>query len=304
MAEHTKTKHETRQRSRRNTARRTTERRRAERRSTERRDTERRGGNNSLSALRLLFGLVLTAAVVTGVVLAVRGTGSAEEEPLPSPEYAAEVPQQPAPQEPVLTPEPAPQTLQLPDVDPDSWELRLVSIDHQLPADFAPELMTVDNDQLFDVRAGMHLQKMLADARAAGYTTFICSGYRAYDTQYYLYWQHVEQFMAEGMTQEEAEAATRIAVNYPGGSEHQLGLAADILEYQGQDMEPYIGGSGLMLWLEEHCADYGFIVRYPENKTDITGIEYEPWHLRFVGSCARFLMENDLCLEEFLALYR
>lgn len=302
MAEHTitKTKHETRQRSRSNTARRTTE-----RRSTERHDAERRGGNSSLAALRALFGLVLTTAVVIGVVLAVRGTGSAEEEPLPSPVFAAaEAPQEPAVQAPAATPEPVPASLQLPEVDLDSWELRLVSVDHQLPADYAPELMSVDNDQLFDVRAGMHLQKMLADARAAGYTTFICSGYRSYDTQYYLYWQHVEQFMAEGMPQEEAEAATRLAVNYPGASEHQLGLAADILEYQGQDMEPYIGGSGLMLWLEEHCADYGFIVRYPEDKTDVTGIEYEPWHLRFVGSCARFLMENNLCLEEFLALYR
>ena len=277
MAEHT-TKHNRTRRSRRKTRRR----------------------NGSLSAIRLLFGLVIASAVIIGVVLAVRSTGTEAEEAAASPDFTAEE----ATPAPAATPEPTPEPLQLPEVDLDSWELRLVSIDHQLPADYAPELMAVDNDQFFDARAGMHLQKLLADARAAGFTTFVCSGYRSYDTQYHLYWQHVEQFMAEGMTQEEAEAATRLAVNYPGGSEHQLGLAADILEYQGQDMEPYIGGSGLMLWLEEHCADYGFVVRYPEDKTDITGIEYEPWHLRFVGPCAWFLMQNDLCLEEFLALYQ
>lgn len=200
------------------------------------------------------------------------------------------------------TPEPTP-IPRLPEVDLDSWELRLVRRDNPLPEDYVPELMNIDDDQLFDARAGMHLMKMLQDARAAGFTTYVCSGYRSYYTQYELYWQHVDDYMKEGMTKEEAEAATAIAVNYPGGSEHQLGLAADILEYKGQDMEPYIGGSGLMLWLEEHCADYGFIIRYPENKTDITGIAYEPWHLRFVGSCAWFLKEHDLCLEEFLALY-
>ena len=99
---------------------------------------------------------------------------------------------------------------------------------------------------------------------------------------------------------EQAEAATLASVNRPGGSEHQLGLAVDLLEYGDQEMEPWIGGSGLMLWLEEHCAEYGFIIRYPADKTAVTGVEYEPWHLRYVGSCASYIMENGLCLEEFL----
>ena len=265
---------------------------------TKHRNRRRSRRNRTLSYIRLIFGLVIVTAIVVGIVLAVHG--SRDEEPETA-EIAAPAEVTP---EPAATPEPGPAPLQPPEVNLDSWELRLVRIDQPLPTDFEPELMSVDNDQLFDARAGMHLQKMLADARAAGFTTFICSGYRSYDTQYYLYWQHVDQYVAEGMTKEEAEAATQLAVNYPGASEHQLGLAADILEYQGQDMEPHIGGSGLMLWLEEHCADYGFIVRYPEDKTDITGIEYEPWHLRFVGPCARFIMENGLCLEEFLALYQ
>ena len=266
-------------------------------------ETKRRTKPNtdlSLLLIRVLLGLVSAAAITVGIVLAVHGSGEKEAAAAAAAETAAP---EPTAQQPELTPIPTTEPLQLPAADLDSWELRLVRYDQQLTADYVPELMSVDNDQLFDARAGMHLQKMLADARAAGYTTFICSGYRSYDTQYFLYWQHVDEYIASGMTQEEAEAATRVAVNYPGASEHQLGLAADVLEYQGQDMEPYIGGSGLMLWLEEHCADYGFIVRYPEDKTEITGIEYEPWHLRFVGTCAHFIMDNGLCLEEFLALY-
>jgi len=299
LATHTTTRR-TERRKDTNTGRRAAE--RAEKREKQPSDTQ------SVAGLRLLFGLVLTAAVVIGVVLAIRSTGTDEAVAAPA-ETAPAVTAIPDVSQPAADPAAVPVEAAAglppkPDIDPDSWELRLVRYDQQLPPDFAPDLMDVDDKQLFDVRAGMHLQKMLADARAAGFTTFICSGYRSYETQHFLYWQHVDQFMKEqGMTQEEAEATTRIAVNYPGASEHQLGLAADVLEFQGQDMEPYIGQYGLMVWLREHCADYGFIVRYPEDKTDITGIEYEPWHLRFVGTCAHYIMDNGLCLEEFLALY-
>lgn len=211
----------------------------------------------------------------------------------------------------VATPPPAPEeeTVQeywvepLPPADINSWELRLVRGDAPLPSDFVPELAEIERGEQFDARASVNLQKLISDARAAGYTVYVCSCYRSYDTQYLIYWNHVNEYMSQGMTQEQAEAATRLAVNYPGGSEHQLGLAADILESSDQAMEPYIGGSGLMLWLEQNCADYGFVIRYPDGKTDITGVEYEPWHLRYVGSAARYIMDNGLCLEEFLDLY-
>ena len=253
------------------------------------------------SRIQSTIVLVGALAVVLGVLVLI-GMGIGRlisrvrpaEEPVP-----AEI------VEPVtVTPEPENDLLpSKPDVDVTAWNLRLVRKDHPLPEDFQPDLMDIENDQQFDARAGKYLLQLIADARAAGYTVYCCSGFRPYETQYLIYWNHVNEYMDQGMTQEAAEAATRLAVNYPGGSEHQLGLAMDLLEYAGQDMQPYIGGSGLMLWLEEHCADYGFIIRYPDGKTDITGVEYEPWHLRFVGTCARYIMENDLCLEEFLALY-
>lgn len=192
----------------------------------------------------------------------------------------------------------------LPDVDPDAWYLELANFETLLGSDFVPEVELIEEEQEFDVRAADHLWDLIRDARAAGYTVYVCSGYRSYELQHALYWRHIDEFMQEGMTEEEAHATTGTTVNYPGASEHQLGLSVDLLEYYGQPMLPEIGGSGLMLWLEEHCADYGFIVRYPADKTEITGISYEPWHLRYVGAAAAsYIMENGLCLEEFLALY-
>ena len=193
----------------------------------------------------------------------------------------------------------------LPDVDPDAWYLKLANFENPLDADFIPEVEEIENGQEFDVRAANHLRELMQAARDAGYTVYFCSGYRSYELQRALYWRHIDEFVAEGMTEEEAHATTQLSVNYPGASEHQLGLSADILEYADQPMLPEIGGSGLMLWLEENCAEYGFIIRYPADKTYITGISYEPWHLRYVGrDAAEYIMENGLCLEEFLALYK
>lgn len=192
----------------------------------------------------------------------------------------------------------------LPDVDPDAWYLKLANFENSLDADFIPEVEEIENGQEFDVRASQYLKDLMQAARDAGYTVYFCSGYRSYEIQHGLYWRHIDEFVAEGMTEAEAHKTTLLSVNYPGSSEHQLGLSADILEYADQPMLPEIGGSGLMLWLEENCANYGFIVRYPEDKTDITGISYEPWHLRYVGrEAAEYIMENGICLEEFLILY-
>ena len=181
-----------------------------------------------------------------------------------------------------------------------------MDIDHPLGENFAPpELTLIADNERVDSRIAPAIEQLLEDAHSAGYTTYFCSGYRDYASQYSIYWRHIDQYTAEGMTEEEAHARTLLAVQYPGCSEHQSGLSADILESRSQNMVPEIGGSGLMLWLEQHCAEYGFVIRYPEGKTDITSIEYEPWHLRYVGQeAARYMMDNDLCLEEFLALYQ
>ena len=238
-----------------------------------------------------VIAVILALELAVSLVLDARRNRSAEADAL----AAAALAEATAP--------PAPSSLgQLLGVSADDWSLRLVRSDILLDSGFEPPLAEIERGETFDARAADALRIMIAEARADGYSVYVCSGYRSYETQRIIYEKHIEEYLQQGMTFEQAQAATLLAVNYPGGSEHQLGLAADLLEYEKQDMQPYIGGSGLMLWLEEHCAEYGFIIRYPEGKTDITGVEYEPWHLRYVGSCAPYIMENDLCLEEFLAL--
>ncbi len=247
---------------------------------------------------KLLLLLVALIGVAWGLSKALENHAP-EPTPLPTP---AATPIPVATAWPTVSPVPTPPK---PAVDVTSWELRLIRYENPLGEDFVPEsLTTVENGQQMDSRVAPAASNLINAARLAGYSVYFCSGYRDYDTQYTIYWNHINQYMAQGMTEEEAHAKTRLAVNYPGASEHQSGLCADILESANQEMEPWIGGSGLMLWLEQHCAEYGFVVRYPKDKTDITGVEYEPWHLRYVGvDAAAYMMEKGLCLEEFLALY-
>ena len=254
-----------------------------------------------LGRVRIMLGILVLSLVGIGVMMHTlmgrTGAEAAQASPTPAPTATASP-------TPVPTPSPEP-TPVLPDVDIDGWELQMIRYEYPLGEDFAPEELTdVGDGQRMDSRVAPAIEELIADAKEAGYGVYVCSGYRDYDTQYSIYWNHIYEYRQQGKSEEEAHELTRLAVNYPGCSEHQSGLCVDILEYYGQDMEPYIGGSGLMLWLEKHCAEYGFVVRYPDGKTDITGVEYEPWHLRYVGkTAAEYITENGLCLEEFLGLY-
>ena len=100
------------------------------------------------------------------------------------------------------------------------------------------------------------------------------------------------------------EEIAKTIVAPPGTSEHQLGLAADITDKYYEFKDESLENTELFQWMSANCAQYGFIVRYPKDKEDVTGIMYEPWHFRYVGvEAAEYIMENGLCLEEFVALY-
>ena len=132
-------------------------------------------------------------------------------------------------------------------------------------------------------------------ARAEGLRVYLSSGYRDYATQNYLYQRKVGQYGAE---------VAKTIVAPPGTSEHQTGLACDITDQYYEFKDASLENTALYQWMSEHCQEYGFIVRFPKGKEDITGIIYEPWHFRYVGvDAATYIMENDLCLEEFLQLY-
>ncbi len=169
------------------------------------------------------------------------------------------------------------------------WYLILVNNQNAMPDDFNIETVEVEDGYYIDARVNDALREMLADCRAAGYSPRLISTFRTRETQQYLY-DH---------TANKADTAV------PGHSEHECGLAADIIDSGSLGWsDPLIDEQEDMpaqKWLMEHCQDYGFILRYPKDKEDVTEIIYEPWHYRYVGKeHAATIMSNGICLEEYL----
>lgn len=203
------------------------------------------------------------------------------------------------PEEPVQPETPAvpeePETPDLPDVDPTSWELILANSSHSIE-EYAPPLAQVEGMDV-DERIVGPLTDFIAAARAEGLSVYLSSAYRDYNNQAYLFNRKVEQYGNE------EEAAAIVA--RPGTSEHQTGLACDITDQYYELKNSSLEDTALYRWMSKHCQDYGFIVRYPKDNEDVTGIIYEPWHFRYVGKeAAGYIMEHGLCLEEFLDLYK
>ena len=193
---------------------------------------------------------------------------------------------------PFPTSEPTPE---LPAVDINSWELRLANINNSI-GEYEPELEEIENGQMFDTRAADALREFMQAARDEGLSVFLSSAYRGYAEQQYLYNRKVAQVGEE-------QAKTIVAP--PGTSEHQTGLSADITDRYYEVKNSSLENTELYKWMSAHCQEYGFIVRYPKDKEDVTGIIYEPWHFRYVGvEAATYIMEHGLCLEEFIELYK
>lgn len=171
-----------------------------------------------------------------------------------------------------------------------------------LPEDFLPgELVPVQNDQAVDARAYPDLQDMLQDMSQAGLSPLICSSYRSQERQQELYDNKVQRVMDEGVSLEAAQAEAARWVARPGTSEHQTGLAVDIVSLSNQMLDETQESTPEFQWLAENAWKYGFILRYPEDKSEKTGIAYEPWHFRFVGKeAAAEIHDLGLCLEEYL----
>ena len=178
------------------------------------------------------------------------------------------------------------------------WNLILVDAEHSVPADWEIEFVSLRGGEKVDRRIIDPLQAMFDACRADGLLPIVYSGYRSQETQQKIYDRNLAKNLADGYSAEEAEALTRQWVSLPGTSEHQLGLAVDI---DSEDPEQ-CSDEAVWAWLLEHCAEYGFILRYPADKTDITGIGYEPWHFRYVGrEAAQTIMSEGITLEEYLS---
>ena len=192
-----------------------------------------------------------------------------------------------------------------PAVDINSWEFCLANRGNLLHSDFVPELTSVENGQNFDSRAVEALRNFVAAGRESGLSVNITSSYRSYATQETLFNNKVNQYISSEGSYDAAyiKAATIVAI--PGSSEHQTGLAVDIVDRYYEFMNESLADTELSKWMKENCAQYGFILRFPDGKQDITGIMFEPWHYRYVGiEAATYIMEKELCLEEFVALYK
>lgn len=180
--------------------------------------------------------------------------------------------------------------------------LILVNADHPVPEEWDCELVELRNDQKIDARAYEDLQAMMDDARAEGLEPLICSSWRSSEFQEELFEEEVEKYISQGYTEDRSKKLAAEWVAMPGTSEHELGLAVDIVSVHNQRLEKNQEDTPEQQWLMEHCHEYGFILRYPEDKEEITGIGYEPWHYRYVGKeAAKAIMAQGVCLEEYLA---
>lgn len=176
------------------------------------------------------------------------------------------------------------------------WNLVLVNADHALPKGETPELTTLSNGKQVDSRIYPALQEMFDAMRAEGIEPVVGEGYRTEQQQRDMMRDQIDAYLAEGYSQSEAESLAADLVAQPGYSEHQLGLAVDINADKSISTNEEV-----YAWLAEHAWEYGFILRYPADKTEITGISYEPWHYRYVGPDeAKEIYDKQICLEEYL----
>jgi D-alanyl-D-alanine carboxypeptidase len=181
--------------------------------------------------------------------------------------------------------------------------LVLVNKEVALGEDYDADLRSICNGRLKASGALYEdLCAMLSDAGNAGYEYWIASAYRSRERQQELVDEDVEALMQKGYSYEDALAETYRETMPAGHSEHETGLALDILCSGNTDMDVSQADEPGNKWLLEHCSEYGFILRYPAAKEAVTGIAYEPWHFRYVGKeAAQYIMERGMVLEEYVS---
>lgn len=183
----------------------------------------------------------------------------------------------------------------------DAWKLTLVNPWNKIAENYSVQTVTLSNGLEVDERCYPDLQDMMDACRADGLSPVICSAYRTWEYQEQLFQAKVASLVAEGCDQSSAEIEAGKVVAVPGTSEHQLGLALDIVDLNNQLLDESQEDTAVQKWLMEHSWEYGFILRYPTEKSDITGIIYEPWHYRYVGKeDAERIHTLGITLEEYL----
>lgn len=232
---------------------------------------------------------VVLVILIVGVIFIVKGCKKEDTPPADGQQQQ---------QEQTGTPEDAaPET----PVNVDDELLTVVNPWNPLPEDWVSDLVVCDLEgRKIDSRCYEAFEEMMDACRDAGYAPFLCSAYRTQETQQSLYDNKVQRLINSGMSEDEAKVEAAKTVAIPGTSEHQLGLAVDIVDANMQDLTDEQENTGTQKWLMANSWRYGFIHRYPNDKTDITGIIYEPWHYRYVGkAAAQDIFNRDITLEEY-----
>lgn len=181
------------------------------------------------------------------------------------------------------------------------WALFLINQKNTLPENYSITTEKVYAQYVMDSRCALYMKNMIADAKKNGVNLSVISSYRTIEYQKNLLDKEVQAFKNQGLSDDEAYVKATEGVAVPGQSEHNAGLAADILEEGNYTLSEGFEKTPEFKWLSEHANEYGFILRYPKGKQDVTGIYYEPWHYRFVGIYhATKIKESGLCLEEYM----
>lgn len=185
----------------------------------------------------------------------------------------------------------------------DDWRLLLINKEHSIPDDYTFTLGTIEGtngSMKCDERIMDDLLNMRQAAGEDGIDLVICSPYRDMDRQEMLFNRKITRYMNRGLSYMEAYQLASQLVMVPGASEHQLGLALDIVTGSYVTLDEGFADTDAGKWLAENSCRFGFILRYPEGKEYITGVEYEPWHFRYVGvEAAVVITEKQITLEEF-----
>ena len=181
--------------------------------------------------------------------------------------------------------------------------LYLVNPWHSLPEDYTVELQSINETHKIAAIAYQDYLDMITDCQNAGFEPAVCSSYRTMEYQQGLFQNRIDRYVKEGHSEEKATELAGYSVAIPGTSEHQLGLALDIVDNKNWHLDETQADMPTQQWLMANSWRYGWILRYPNEKSEITGIIYEPWHYRYVGkTIAKEIYELDVCLEEYLEL--
>lgn len=184
------------------------------------------------------------------------------------------------------------------------WNMMLVNKDHPLDENYTFTQKTLPGYSMtIDERVYEPLLTMLDAGTQEGCRFVICSAYRSFARQTQIYNSHISNYRSWGYSYEKAKELTELSIAVPGSSEHQTGMAVDIVATYYQQLNDNFANTKEAQWLKEHAHEYGFILRYPKDKTDITQITFEPWHFRYVGKEAALeVYELGVCYEEYIAM--